>query len=408
MLAPMRVTKHILPILVALLLIVVIFSSGFYVGRTQLLRTENNLIVTEGIRGPADVDLALFWDVWRELDERFVGVDEEKPSYEDRLWGAIQGLTESYGDPYTVFLTPAEATLFEEDILGNFGGVGMEVGIENDVLTVIAPLRGTPADHAGILAGDVVTAIDGTSTLGMSIDEAVFQIRGEVGTPVILTILRKGKRDIFDLEVVRGVINIPTIATELRPDGIFVISLFNFSASSPNDFRSALREFVFSGSSKLVLDLRGNPGGFLQAAVDITSWFLPLGKVVVSEEGGDTTTVHRSRGYDVFDDVGTGLVVLVDGGSASASEIVAGALRDHGLATLVGTQTFGKGSVQELITIGEGSSLRLTIAHWLTPNGISISEEGLTPDVVVERAPEDIAAGRDPQLDKAIALLMEQ
>jgi len=233
MLAPMRVTKHILPILVALLLIVVIFSSGFYVGRTQLLRTENNLIVTEGIRGPADVDLALFWDVWRELDERFVGVDEEKPSYEDRLWGAIQGLTESYGDPYTVFLTPAEATLFEEDILGNFGGVGMEVGIENDVLTVIAPLRGTPADHAGILAGDVVTAIDGTSTLGMSIDEAVFQIRGEVGTPVILTILRKGKRDIFDLEVVRGVINIPTIATELRPDGIFVISLFNFSASSP-------------------------------------------------------------------------------------------------------------------------------------------------------------------------------
>lgn len=403
----MRFTKRIVPTLIALVAIAAVFAAGLYIGRTQLLRTEDTFIVSEGVGGPADVDLGLYWEVWGELDERFVGVSEEDiPTYEERLWGSIEGLTESFGDPYTVFLPPTQATLFEEDIRGNFGGVGMEIGVEDTVLTVIAPLKGTPADSAGIRAGDIIAAVDGESTVGMSIDEAVLNIRGEVGTEVVLTLLREGREEVFDITVVRDTIRIPTLETTLRPDGVFVISLFNFNATSPQDFRGALREFFLSGSEELVLDLRGNPGGFLQAAVDISSWFLPLGSVVVSEEGEEDVIVHRSRGYDIFNEDVLEMVVLVDGGSASASEIVAGALQDHNIATVVGAQTFGKGSVQELVDTGSDSSLRITIAHWKTPNGTSISEGGLTPDVVVEYTQSDFDAGVDPQMERAVELLL--
>ena len=401
--------RHVVPILLAVLLVASTFVAGFYAGRTQLLRTEEGIVVSEGFRTPADVDLSLYWEVWRVLDERFVGVSGDgRPSYDERLWGSIEGLTESFGDPYTVFLPPAQSELFEDDIRGNFGGVGMEIGIENDALTVIAPLRETPADRAGIRAGDIVTAVDGKTTIGMSIDEAVLAIRGEIGTPVVLTVLRSGVEEPFDVRVVRDVISIPTLESELRPDGVFIIRLFNFSATAPDEFRMALRDFLRSDSTKLIIDLRSNPGGFLEAAVDVASWFLPLGKGVVSEEGEEETVVHRSRGYNVYDDTRTDMVVLVDGGSASASEIVAGALRDHGLAPLIGAQTFGKGSVQELISLSGKSSLRVTIAHWKTPSGTSISEQGLTPDVAVERTVEDFEQGRDPQLEKALELLLLQ
>jgi len=403
----MHLKKHVIPVLVALVLVAATFVAGFYVGRTQLLRNEDTLVVAEGIGGPADINLGLYWDVWNELEERFIGVQrDERPSYDERLWGSIKGLTESFGDPYTVFLPPTEAALFEEDIRGNFGGVGMEVGIEDDLLKVIAPLRGTPAERAGIMAGDVIIAVDGKATAGMSIDEAVSKIRGEVGTSVTLTIFRVGIKESFNVDVFRDVITIPTLESKLRSDGVFVISLFNFSASAPEEFRLALRDFILSDSSKLIIDLRGNPGGFLQASVSISSWFLPLGKIVVQEEGETETIVHRSRGYNVYNDDRMDMVVLVDQGSASASEILAGALRDHGIAKLVGAKTFGKGSVQELVDIGEGSSLRITIAHWKTPNGTSISHEGLTPDVEVVVTPEDIKAGRDLQMEKAVELLL--
>jgi len=222
---------------------------------------------------------------------------------------------------------------------------------------------------------------------------------------VTLSIIRKGVPEPFDVDIVRDVITVPVIDIELK-DGVFVIALHSFTGTSPAAFRNALQEFVESGMPNLILDLRGNPGGFLEAAVDIASWFLPEGKVVVRENFGDEREerVYRSRGYDIFTD-SLNFAILIDQGSASASEILAGALSEHGKATLVGDETFGKGSVQELIAITSDSSLKLTVARWLTPNGRSISEQKLSPDIPVEMTLDDFKAGTDPQLDRAIEYL---
>ena len=236
-------------------------------------------------------------------------------------------------------------------------------------------------------------------------DEAINMIRGNVGTTVNLVIVRAGVKDPLKISIVRGVINIPTLDTETKGD-VFVIHLYNFSANSADLFRNALREFVASGKYKMIIDLRGNPGGYLDAAVDMASWYLPMGNVVVQEDHLNKTdnTIYRSKGYNIFNDK-LKLVVMIDGGSASASEILAGALHDHGVATLVGTQSFGKGSVQELLDITSDTSLKVTIAKWLTPNGISISHQGLTPDVVVKLDETKFKTGVDTQLNAAIQLL---
>lgn len=364
------------------------------------------------------VDFSPFWKAWNTIDEKFMPTDGEATSTEKldpekelqrRVWGAIGGLVDSLGDPYSVFLPPSEAKIFEENIQGNFGGVGMEIGIRDSILTVIAPLKNTPAERAGILAGDKVLAIDGKLTQKMAVDEAVGIIRGEVGTKVKLTIKREkdtDKKDPFDVEVERAVINIPTIDTEKRSDGVFVIKLYSFSAVSPELFREALREFVLAKSDKLILDLRGNPGGYLEAAVDMASWFLPAGKIVATEDFGAARdpVVYRSKGYNIFNDT-LKMVILVNQGSASASEILAGALSEHGRAALVGETTFGKGSVQELIKVTPDASLKLTIAHWLTPDGNWISKGGITPEYKVEFTEKDREAGKDPQMEKAVEVL---
>jgi len=344
-----------------------------------------------------------FWEVWETLDERFVSASTTDPlSAEERLDGAIQGLVESYGDPYTVYLPPEDAAIFESDIAGNFEGVGMEVGIRDDVLTIIAPLPGTPAERAGVRAGDQIIRIDGESTDGMGVDAAIKRIRGEKGTEVMLTIYREGEEELKEIGIVRDTINIPTIETESK-DGVFVIRLYNFSAVAEARLQEALRDFVRSGNRELILDLRGNPGGYLQSAVNISSYFLPTGKVIVREHfGNGEEHVYRSSGRLLGRYAPAEMVVLVDGGSASASEIVAGALQEHGAATLIGAQTFGKGSVQELVDLDEGASLKVTVARWLTPEGNSISEGGLTPDIVVEYDPE---SEEDTQLEAAIEYL---
>jgi carboxyl-terminal processing protease len=316
-------------------------------------------------------------------------------------------MVESINDPYTVFFPPAEATSFESEIEGNFEGVGMEMGIKSGVLTVITPLKNSPAEKAGIRPGDKVIQIEGKITTDYSIDQAVKLIRGKKGTTVTLLVVREGVEKPIEVKIVRDVINLPTIDTKLDPKtNIFTIKLYTFSAQSASLFRNALREFVESKSNKLILDLRGNPGGFLDAAVDMASWFLPPGKTVVMEDygNGKTQVVERSRGYNIFNE-NLRMVILIDGGSASASEILAGALSEYGKAKLVGTKSFGKGSVQEYIKLNSETALKVTVARWLTPNGKSISEGGLTPDVEVKVTPEDITAGRDPQMDKAIELL---
>lgn len=404
-------TRNFLGAGLALLLAVAAFFSGLHFGtlRAQDIDLQAGLfsLFNRDTNPDEGVDMDEFWRVWNLMDEKYVSASTtEEISDEDKLHGAIQGMVRSYGDPYTLFLPPSDAEKFGEDISGNFGGVGMEVGIRNGVITVIAPLPGTPAEKSGIVAADVIVEIDGASTENMSIDEAVSRIRGEKGTEVSLTIYREGETDFLDIGVVRDTITIPTVKTEQHGD-VFVIALYSFNALAEMKVQEALREYVNSGATKLVFDLRGNPGGFLQSAVAIASYFLPAGEVVVRENFGEglPEEQYRSSGKTLRGFAPEEMVVLINGGSASASEILAGALSQHGVATLIGENTFGKGSVQELVDLPEGSSLKVTIARWFTPDGSSISDGGLEPDIVIERTPEQILAEEDPQLEAALAWL---
>jgi len=400
----------------ALFLFSIVFVAGVYFDRARGALVPEVAGVTGLDHGqPAAVDFSLFWQTWSIIDEKYVtdngnvATTSQPVTNEEKVWGAISGLVGSLGDPYSVFLPPEENKKFEEEISGNFSGVGMEIGIKDDLLTVIAPLAGSPAERAGVTAGDKIVKIDETITVNLSADEAVGLIRGPAGTTVRLTLARDRGAEPIEITIRREVIAIPTIEAKLLPQGVFLIRLFNFSAASPNLFRDALRQFTESRADKLILDLRGNPGGFLEAAVDMASWFLPAGRTILVEkhQSGEQNKTYRSRGYDIFND-NLKMVILIDRGSASASEILAGALGEYGVADLVGEQTFGKGSVQELVPLAGGSSLKLTIAKWYTPQDHSISQNGLTPDVAVVMTAADREAGRDPQLTKAVELLLNQ
>lgn len=408
----------------AVLLMAAVFYAGFFAGESRRPAIETAAGLS-GKEAPPELtvktDFSPFWEAWRVLNEKYVS-HATSTSDQEKVWGAISGLAASLKDPYTVFLPPEESKYFESEIAGNFEGVGMEIGIKDETLTVVAPLKGTPAERAGVRPGDKILKINDEVSSSLKVEEAVKRIRGPRGSVVRLTLIREGKKEPFELSIVRDTIDIPTIDTELKSglaagktgseqngllsNGVFVITLYNFSANAPRMFRDALREFVESGSTRLLLDLRGNPGGFLEAAVDIASWFLPAGVPVVIEDFGKKgeRRVHRSRGYDVFN-ANLRMAILVNNGSASASEILAGALREHGKATLVGGKTFGKGSVQELVKLTPDTSLKVTVARWLTPKGVSISEGGLTPDLEVKLSSDDAEKGRDPQMERALQLL---
>lgn len=339
------------------------------------------------------IDLSPFWKTWEIINERFVdttGTSSRPVSDQRKVWGAISGLVASLGDPYSGFMSPKDNKIFKEDIKGEFGGIGIEIGIRDGAPTVISPIEGTPAKRAGLKPGDQIIAVDGNNIERLTITEATELIRGEVGTVVTLTIGREGEKTNREIKITREVIKVPTIETKVLPEGIFLIKLFNFGATAPDFFREALRNFINSKTDKLIIDLRGNPGGYLDTAVDIGSWFLPNGTVVAIEDhaGRAENKVYKSHGGNIFNDR-LKLVILVDGGSASAAEILAGALSEHGVARLVGEKTFGKGSVQELLAITDDTSLKLTIANWLTPAGRSISHQGITPDIVVKLPKEE-------------------
>lgn len=388
----------------------VAFGAGLILGETSapaavLSRVP---ILGDGLDSTPDpsVDLADFWKAWNALNANYVitNASTTLPTAKERLYGAIQGLADSYGDPYTVFLPPEEAKVFAESISGTFAGVGMEIGVKNGILTVIAPLRGTPADRAGIKAGDLIQSIDDKTTEGLSTEEAVSKIRGPAGTTVKLSLVRDGAP--LEISVVREQIQLPETKDQLdEKSGVYSIALFGFTSTSGQLFSEAFRRFLESGANKLVVDLRSNPGGYLESSVDIASHFLPKGAPVVIEDFGDKekSRPHPSLGYGDLPK-GTKVVVLIDGGSASASEIFAGALRDHGVATIIGTKSFGKGSVQTLMDLGKGS-LKITVARWVTPSGHWIMENGITPDITVEFTAEDAAAGRDPQMERAVRFL---
>lgn len=405
-----RTSKNLLIVLLALFLATGTFVAGAKIANSGILSGQDaNLLswLFGRNKNPVEeVELGEFWKVWRLMEEKYANASSsEAVSVEERVRGAIQGMVASYGDPYTTYLPPSEAELFEDDISGNFSGVGMEIGIRNNLVTIISPLPETPAEKAGLLTGDVIVRIDDRTTEGMSVEEAVRLIRGEKGTDVTFSIYREGETEFKTITVTRDTITIPTVKTEQIGD-TFIIALYSFNAIAEDRVNTALREFEMSGADSLVLDLRGNPGGYLQGAVEIAGNFLPSGKVVVREQlATGEEKLFRSRGQLQREFTPENFVVLVNGGSASASEILAGALKDHGVATVIGETTFGKGSVQELVPLDDGASLKVTVARWLTPNGVSISNGGLSPDIVIELTGEDRENSVDPQKDAAIQFL---
>ncbi|HUO50734.1 MAG TPA: S41 family peptidase [Candidatus Paceibacterota bacterium] len=396
---------------IGILVLIVGFGSGFLVGQQNAFGE----LASADSAQPAGVDFSPVWKAWNIIQNQYVPVAVASSTpiatsspkvTQEKVWGMISGLADSLNDPYTYFLPPEENQQFSSDMSGSFDGVGMEIDVKNQVLTVVSPLKGTPADLAGIKAGDQILSIDGTSTQGMDVTTAVQAIRGPKGSQVTLMILRSGWDKPREFKVTRDTINVPEVETTARPDGIFVISVAEFTANSPDLFRSALRQFVESGDSKLILDLRGNPGGYLDAAVDIGSWFLPSGDTIVTEDydGHAQNIVHRSYGYDIFNK-NLKMVVLVDKGSASAAEILADALHSWGVAQLIGTNTYGKGSVQELVPITADTALKITVARWIGPDGKPIPTTGIVPDQQVPLTDADITAHNDTQLNTAVQLL---
>lgn len=401
--------KLIVYVIVFVLALFIIFMAGTYYGYTKRPSVEKIAgVINKNNTVEIKADLDPFWKAWSILKEKSIYakdiVDEQ-----DYVWGAISGLASSFGDPYTVFLPPEENEEFEEEVRGSFEGIGAELGVKDKLLTVIAPLKNTPAEKAGLKSGDKIIEIDKKSTTDITSDDAVKLIRGPKGTSVSLTILRPGEKSTREILVMRDKIEIPIIETENREDGVFVIKFYSFSQNSIKLFKQAILEFIDAKTDKLIIDLRGNPGGYLEAATRIASIFIEEGDVILKEDtmNGDKIKEYKSTGPKVFDER-LKLVVLVDGGSASASEILAGAIKSHKKGTLVGEKTFGKGSVQELVKLTDDTSLKITVANWLTPDGVSISKEGIKPDIEVKMTAEDEKNKKDPQMDKAIEILLKE
>jgi len=427
----------------------IVFVSGVYVGQNRLAESEKVLsleniqgdVLTAQVGGGGEkFDFTPYWRVWNTLERKFIPFGtttaEEIPA-EDRVYRSIEGLVASYNDPYTVFMRPQVAEDFKIATKGSLEGIGAVIGERDGTLIVVGPLKGSPAESAGLVSGDKILKVDGVETTGMPVDDAVKLIRGEGGTEVVLSIQSEGQEP-RDVSIVRGTIEIPSTAhtvierevkvavqpqdeipsttspgepveevpVKTEVQDFYFLQLFSFSQTSIASFERELKSFIESGASSLIIDLRGNPGGYIESAIQIASWFLPDGSVVVREYIGPEKkeVVHTSHGRELFNGSYPKIAILVDQGSASASEILAGALQEHGVATLVGTNTFGKGSVQELVSITDELSLKVTVARWYTPNGVSISNGGLTPDIKIDPS---TASSSDSWVDEAIKVLSQ-
>jgi len=402
--------KKYLFVYISLILILASFSLGVFLGHSQKIESPDKSwqVLDRIIRGnsekPKEVDFSLFWQVWNAVEEKFTNTPLDR---QKMIYGAISGMVKSLGDPYTAFMTPDEAAEFNQEMEGKFEGIGAEIGIRNDHLTIVAPLDGSPAEQAGLKPGDLILKIDDQEALEMSLAEAISRIRGAKGTDVVLKITREDLKDAFDVKITRAEIIVASVKWNIRGDKIAVIEVSRFGEDTEEKFQKAVAEILLASPRGLILDLRNNPGGYLETAIDLASEFIPKKKVVAMEEfSGGKRDEFFSHGPTRLSGIST--VVLVNEGSASASEILAGSLQDYGLARLVGKKTFGKGSVQELEQFSDGSEARITIAKWLTPLGRYIHEKGIDPDFDVDLTGEDTNAGRDPQLDKAVEMLTQQ
>lgn len=384
-----------------------IFALGWNVGANRALQNGNSIISKNQVvrtTGDTKVDMELFWDVWNILASKYV--DPQALDFKEMVYGSIRGMVYSLEDPYTTFLTPKENKDFQDGLEGTLEGIGAELTLRNDLITVVSPLKDSPAKKAGLQPEDIILKIDGVDVDEYSFEQAVMKIRGKKGTKVVLTIGRKGHDKPFDISIVRQTINISSVEWEMKGD-IAVIELNQFGNNTKDEFSKAISEILPKRPKGIVLDLRYNGGGYLDGAVDIVSEFVDKGAVVsVKKRDPNKDEVIYVNGKARV--ASAPLVVLINKGSASASEIVAGAIQDHKRGIVIGEQSFGKGTVQEVENLIDGSSLRLTVAKWYTPNGNNISEVGITPDDKVERTLEDIEADIDPQLDAAIKYLEEK
>jgi len=396
--------------LIALVVLSGAFTGGFFAGHSKGAAQDTAKAIAyspQATQAAADssttgaaLDFNLYWQIWDDLQSNYV--DKTKVTDQALFYGSLKGLAEAAGDPYTVFMDPKEAKDFASGLSGKFDGIGAEVGMRNNIITIIAPLDGTPAKAAGLRAGDKIYAINGQSTVSMTVDEAVNLIRGDKGTKVTITIIR-GTDKPKDYTITRDTIIVKSVTTTMRPDGLMVIRVSSFGDDTVNLFNQAVSQALTKNPKGIILDLRNNPGGYLESAVALASAWVPEGPVVAEQFGGNKRNEYPALGHASLQNFPT--VVLVNGGSASASEILAGALRDYKKATLVGETTFGKGSVQTLEDFTDGSALKVTIARWLTPAGDFINEKGLKPNVEVVFTQANIDKNQDPQMDKAVQIL---
>lgn len=394
-------------IIIVVLLVVVSGWTGFWLGTHQFqIDFSQKGIVKIDRKIPADkqdVDFALFWEVWDRLEENYLNKEEIDPA--QMVFGAIQGMVASLDDPYTVFLKPPENKEVKEDLNGAFEGVGIQLGYKDDQLAVMAPLKGTPADKAGVKAGDLILKINEEAANELSADEAAQKIRGPKGTKVKLTLLHSGEKESYEVEITRETIIVPSVEVDFLSDNgqtVAHLKLLKFGDRTAEEWEKAVNQILdYQPQVKgIVLDLRNNPGGYLTGSVFIASEFLSSGVIVQQEQANgfkETYSVDRQGKL-----LAQPLVVLINEGSASASEIVAGSLRDHQRVRIVGTKSFGKGTIQEAEDLPGGAGLHITTARWLLPSGESIDEVGLKPDVEIKDDPETEA---DEQLAKAIEAL---
>ncbi len=350
---------------------------------------------------PKDVDLDIFWEVWNTAESNFLYNDRLKTS--EQVYGATKGLIKSLGDPYTVFMSPDETTKFEESMNGEFEGIGAEIGIKNDQLTIISPLKGSPAEKSGLLSGDIIYKINDEVSYDLSVEEAVLKIRGPKGEKVTLTILRKDIKKPLEIVIVRDNIVLHSVEWEMK-DSTAYLSISQFGNTTEKEFQEAISEILLESPTGIIIDLRNNGGGLLNVCIKTLTEFIKE-KIVVKTRGrkiGNTGDYITGRD-GAFLNIPT--IILVNEGSASASEIFAGAIQDYKRGLIIGNKTFGKGSVQNLISFADGSSLKITISEWLTPNGRSIHEKGITPDEIIETTEEDFENNIDPVLERALDLI---
>lgn len=353
-----------------------------------------------------EVDLAILWGVWRLLEKHYIHPNDM--NVQDMLHGAVGGLVRAVGDQYTVFMTPKQNTDFRKSLSGSLEGIGAELTLREERLTVVAPLKGSPAARAGLQPEDIIVEVDGETTRGETLHQSVQRIRGQKGTEVELKIQRLGVSELITIRIVRDKITVPSTEYEIKITGsgsVGYIAVNQFGENTNREVMQALQTFSPRDLKGIIIDVRYNGGGYLDRATDLVSMFQSTGKVVTVERRNAEPDVHYVYGRPIAPDIP--LAVIINEGSASASEILAGALQDAGRAKVIGKQSFGKGTIQEIFDLPGGSSLRITVARWLTPNGRDLGKEGVEPDIDIDRTREDFDEGRDPQLDAAMEWLLD-